>query len=254
MSSPAELQLLYRVGNAPVQHYPFPHLYVRDVFPAAYYAELQRNLPDPRRMRTLEEARGTRGYPERFVMPIDGEQREGMAGAQAAFWRELWRWMLGGRLGHVVLQKFAPVIEQRLKGVENVEIVDEALLVHDRTRYSLGPHTDSPRKLVSVLFYLPDDERLAAHGTSIYLPKEPGFTCEGRKHHPFEGFERLATMPFLPNSLFAFAKTDNSFHGVEPFDVADAGRWLLLFDLQVRPAAAPAAPPPQAGPSVAFKF
>jgi hypothetical protein len=250
-SSSAELDVLYRVGNAPVQGYPFPHLYVRDVFPAAYYAELQRNLPDPLKMRTLEEARGTRGYPERFVMPVDGERREGMGEGQAAFWRGLWQWMLGGRLGHLVLQKFAPVVEARLKGMPDVEIVDEALLVHDRTKYSLGPHTDSPRKLISVLFYLPADERLARHGTSIYVPKEQGFTCPGRTHHPFDRFDRMATMPFLPNSLFAFAKTENSFHGVEPFDVPDAGRWLLLFDLQVRqaPQAAPAG-----GPEVRFQF
>jgi hypothetical protein len=42
---------------------------------------------------------------------------------------------------------------------------------------------------------------------------------------------------------------------VEPFDVADAGRWLLLFDLQVRQTATPAAAPgPASGPSVQFKF
>jgi hypothetical protein len=253
MSSSAELEVLYKVGNAPLQGYPFPHFYVPDVFPQPYYAELQRNLPDPRAMKSLEEARGTRGYPERSVLAIDGKRPEGMPEAQFAFWRDLWQWMLGGRLGHVVLQKFGHVVGPRLEGMPGAEIVDEALLVHDRTRYSLGPHTDSPRKLVSMLFYLPADERLAAHGTSIYLPKDPAFTCEGRQHHGFEKFDRLKTMPFVPNSLFAFVKTQNSFHGVEPFGVENAGRWLLLFDLQIRQAPAAAAPPPS-GPAVKFSF
>ena len=129
--------------------------------------------------------------------------------------------------------------------------------MHDRTRYSLGPHTDSPTKVVSLLFYLPADERLAQHGTSIYVPKDPAFTCPGGPHHPFGGFDRIATMPFLPNSLFGFVKTDNSFHGVEPFLEPGAGRWLLLYDLRLRRIAT-ADPAPAAAaavaPRVQFKF
>ena len=54
--------------------------------------------------------------------------------------------------------------------------------------------------LFRLLFYLPADARFARHGTSIYVPKEPGFVCPGGPHHEFEKFERMATMPFLPNS------------------------------------------------------
>lgn len=247
MSSRAELELLYKIGNAPVRHYPFPHLYVPDVFPADYYAEMQRNLPAPERMKSLEEARGTKGYPERSVMAL-GED------GVPPFWRELWNWMLGGRLGHLMLQKFGPAVEARLRSMPDAEIYDEAILVHDRTRYSLGPHSDSPRKLITMLFYLPADERLARYGTSIYVPKDPNFRCPGGPHYKFEGFDRMATMPFVPNALFAFVKTDNSFHGVEPFDVPDAGRWLLLVDFFVRQGEAAAAPAQKPGPAVTFKF
>ncbi|HYD56220.1 MAG TPA: hypothetical protein VEB41_04875 [Burkholderiales bacterium] len=247
MSSRAELDVLYKIGNAPVLNYPFPHFFVRDVFPADYYAEMQRNLPRPEAMKSLEEARGTRGYPERSVMTL-GEEAP-------AFWAGLWRWMLGGRVGHLMLQKFAPVVQARLQGIPDAEITDEAILVHDRTQYALGPHSDSPRKLITMLFYLPADERLARYGTSIYVPKDPDFRCPGGPHYSFEIFDRMATMPFVPNALFAFAKTDNSFHGVERFDVPNAGRWLLLVDLYVRQGTAAAAPQAApGGPSVAFKF
>ena len=53
----------------------------------------------------------------------------------------------------------------------------------------------------------------------------------GGPHYPFEWFERMASMPFRPNSLFTFVKGDNSFHGVEPVRDADCKRWLLLFDV-----------------------
>lgn len=248
MSSRAEPEVLYKIGNAPVRNYPFPHIYVRDVFPADYYADIQRNLPRPETMKSLEEARGVKGYPERSVMVL------GRDGAPP-FWRELWTWMLGGPLGQLMLQKFAPVVQARLRALQDYEIHDEALLVHDRTRYALGPHTDASRKLITMLFYLPADERLARYGTSIYVPKDRNFRCPGGPHYGFDAFERMATMPFLPNTLFAFAKTDNSFHGVECFDVADAGRWLLLVDLFVRRRGAQAAPMPRnPGPAVTFKF
>jgi hypothetical protein len=133
-----------------------------------------------------------------------------------------------------VLDKFRAFIDARFKG-RQPEFGDEALLVNDRTDYSLGPHTDTTSKVVSVLFYLPGDDRLEKHGTSLYVPRKPGFTCQGGPHYLFDGFERVATMPFLPNTMFAFVKTDNSFHGVEP--IADAGisRYLLLYDLRVKP-------------------
>jgi len=41
-------------------------------------------------------------------------------------------------------------------------------------------------------------------------------------------------MPFLPNTMFAFVKTDHSFHGVEPIVDAGISRYLLLYDLRVK--------------------
>jgi hypothetical protein len=41
-------------------------------------------------------------------------------------------------------------------------------------------------------------------------------------------------MPFLPNTMFAFVKTDHSFHGVEPIADAGVSRYLLLYDLRVK--------------------
>ena len=43
----------------------------------------------------------------------------------------------------------------------------------------------------------------------------------------------MMTMPFLPNTLFAFMKTHNSFHGVEPIQEIGVRRDLLLYDIKV---------------------
>ena len=98
----------------------------------------------------------------------------------------------------------------------------------------LGPSHVVFWSLAILLFYLPSDESQAHLGTSLYVPKDAQFTCAGDVHHPFDRFERVAGMPFQPNSLFAFVKTTNSFHGVEPVIDANARRHLLLDDIQLK--------------------
>ncbi len=247
MSSGVDLEIIYRIANAPVRAFPFPHLYVPDILPPDYYAELQENLPAAAVLAPLAQARGSQGYPERSVMALGGDLPPGLTEAQRAFWTGFGRVLLGGRLAHAVLQKFGAEIERQLKGVPDFEIFDEAMLVCDRTRYALGPHTDSPKKLASLLFYLPADRGQLEYGTSVYVPRDPQFTCPGNAHHDFADFERAATMPFAPNSLFAFPKSATSFHGVEPIRAAGVARYLGLYDLRVR-AVAPAAPDPSGPP------
>jgi hypothetical protein len=139
--------------------------------------------------------------------------------------------MVGGRFMQLALTKFAPFISQRFQGQADVRFHDEALLVQDTTHYKLGPHTDAPRKVITFLFYLPGDLSQEHLGTSMYLPKDRDFRCPGGPHHPHAQFDRVWTMPFRPNSLFAFLKTNVSFHGVEPVNDPGIRRWLLLYDI-----------------------
>jgi len=235
MSSSAELQLAYRYGNAPVFGFPYPHSFIRDVFPKDFYDEMRRNLPDPAAMIPIEQARAVKGYKERFVLGLNPQHLEKLPADKRKFWQDFGGWLLSGRFSQLGMSKYRNLIEQRFKGQSGFEFYHEALLVEDVTNYKLGPHTDATRKVVTLLFYLPKDESQAHLGTSIYVPKDLSFTCPGGPHHPFEQFDRVVTMPFLPNSMFTFVKTDNSFHGVEPVNDPDTRRWLLLFDIYVRP-------------------
>jgi hypothetical protein len=260
MYSHVEPELTYNIANAPFRLFPYPHIYVPDVFPKDFYAALQENLPDPAAMIPIGEAHRIQGYNERFVLELAGEHLETLSDAQKRFWREFAGWLLGDRFRELILAKFQAIIKPRFAGVADVQFYSESLLVKDITKYSLGPHSDSPKKVVTLLFYLPKDLSQSHLGTSIYFPKDPNFTCSGGPHYGFENFIRLATMPFQPNSLFAFVKTNNSFHGVEPVLDPDTRRWLLLYDVYVRKniqqQAQAAAPPPtpQSPSGVSFTF
>ncbi len=98
-------------------------------------------------------------------------------------------------------------------------------------------------KLISLLFYCPDDDSRKHLGTSIYTPIDPDFRCAGGPHYPHERFTKVATMEYRPNALFAFFKTDNSFHGVDPIRDADVLRDLMLYDIRVT--TGPADPSPK---------
>jgi hypothetical protein len=252
MYSGADLQPCYKVANAPLNVFPYPHFFVQDVFAAEYYQQIQANLPEPSDMLPIEQVRPVKGYPERFVLDFKGPQLQSLPAYKQAFWLDLHKWLVGGRFGQLVLNKFGHFLNQRFSK-EQVGLHDEALLVQDITNYKLGPHTDSPRKVITLLFYLPKDTSQSHMGTSIYVPKDPAFRCPGGPHYPHEGFERLWSMPFVPNSLFAFFKSDNSFHGVEPVVDEDTKRWLLLYDLYEDAPVAASAPAP-AAPKMKFSF
>lgn len=105
--------------------------------------------------------------------------------------------------------------------------------MQDYTTCALGPQTESPQTVLLFLFCLPADDFLRHLDTSIYVPKDPNFSCQGGAHHPFDRFHCMATMPYLPNALSAFVKTHKSFHGVEPIQEASVRRDVLLYDVKV---------------------
>jgi len=236
MSFGADLHVLYKIANSPILQYPYPHIYVKDVFPDDYFRALREHLPPESALKTLTSLRRVVGeYPDsRLVLPLAPEHIGALPEPYRAFWGQLASWLLGGAFGQAILPKFMDGLKQRFGDLGRMQFFDEALLVQDSTTYSLGPHTDNPKKVLSFLFYLPADDSMARLGTSIYVPRDPEFSDDGRGHFLPDSFLRMTTMPYLPNTLFAFLKTNNSFHGVEPISDPDVRRDLLLYDIKVQ--------------------
>ncbi len=205
---------VYKLRNAEIAPYPFPHFFAADVFPHDFYAQLRAELPADDRYTQFNPL-----YKERLIT--------GAAEAPClrAFQSEYFL--------HSVASVFAPEVA-RLGG--GFELLGELRLVRDSAGYQITPHTDAPWKLISLLFYLPEDERGAAHGTSIYVPKDHTKRCAGGPHWPREMFDLVYTAPYLPNSCFGFWKTDHSWHGVEKID-APIRRDVLLYNVYDKRAA-----------------
>ena len=169
-SSDVDLHVQYRIANAPMLEFPYPHIYVRDIFPQDFYARLRANLPSEAHLRTLRSmGRVADDYPDtRLVMPLRHEHTAKLEPAQRAFWEELMGWMRGPRFGELMIAKFALYLQHRFNDLRAQRFGDEALVVRDRTTYSLPPHTDAQDKVLSFLFYLPPDASMAPLGTSLY--------------------------------------------------------------------------------------
>ena len=257
MSFDAENHVLYRIANAPLLAYPFPHFYATDVFPADFYAELRRRLPEQAGYTRIDEtgtvAKGM--YKERFVCSLDElEGREFESGAGTSFWADLSGWLLGDAFSRLILDRFRPSLRERFGPDNEPRIETDARLVRDFTNYAISPHTDSPRKVVSLLFYLPQDDAMRHLGTSIYAPKNPDFRCEGKGHHSFDLFKKVATMEYRPNTLFAFFKTERAFHGVDRIADAEVVRDLLLYNIYVTKVVTSRRPPEAAKPGFAWPW
>jgi hypothetical protein len=170
--------------------------------------------------------RAQRGMNEGWTKNLPAELRE--------FWDSFNEWFLGPELAQAALESFAAPLSARFReGTPWPMVSAEADLVRHRAGYSLGPHSDWHTKIVVLLIYLAFDESASHLGTSLYRPKDRGFSCHVSKTYPFENFIRVKTAPYKPNSLLAFLRSDVSFHGVEPLSgqdvAASGGRDLIQY-------------------------
>jgi hypothetical protein len=241
MFAEAKRHTMDRIRAAEVQADPFPHVYIDNVFPVDFYAEMQaRLLGDSNYKRLVETGRVSKGYsPERYcLMPDQVEAASGAVADNARFWDTLFRTYCDDAFTQVWIDTFKDAIGDRFARREvpddlgeTPHVAPEIFLMRDRQQYSLSPHTDSPRKVVAALFYLPPDNSLSHLGTTLYAPKDKARRHDGRSHLSRAEFDIVRSMPYRANTLFAFPKTAVSFHGVEPIEMP-AQRDIMLFDIK----------------------
>jgi hypothetical protein len=237
MSFDVEQHLHYRIANAQVLHYPFPHFYIENVFPDDWYQQLVAHFPEQRWYMRLDET-GTvpkGAYPERFVCALEAaRQAEIELDGDAGPWKQISPVFEGAKFAQRVLSLFNDAVVERFGQDAELEFDTDCRLVRDFSNYAIAPHTDSPRKVVSLLFYMPPDRSMADLGTSIYVPNNPKLRCEGTAHHRFEDFKKVMTAGYLPNSLFGFFKNDRAFHGVDRIERPRVQRDSVLYNIYVK--------------------
>lgn len=240
MYSGVEEFVLQRITAAPVLREPFAHCVIDGVFPAEFFEAIIDHWPEEPSWQPLAESGrvGKGNYAERLVVLMNQPGYARLDEERRNFWsRSVGEWLLGPRFRAVLLDKFAADLAATSFGARPEKTAGDALIVSDRTNYAIGPHTDAPHRVISLLFYLPEDATFRRFGTSFYEPLDPAFRCKGGPHHSFKRFRRINTIEFVPNRLVAFPKSDRCFHGVEPVDLPGIERRLLIYNVRRAPAA-----------------
>jgi hypothetical protein len=224
-----------RLSTACVKTDPYPHFYIEKLFPGEFYEELLAHLPDTASYQPLSSTGKVdpRTYSTRLVLPLETMGLSSLPFHQLLFWGKFAAAINSPKWISTLLEKFSPYIKERFgHHYDRVKFDSTAELVRDCTNYSIGPHTDHPIRVLTLLFYFPRLADQSHLGTSVYEPEDTAFECEGFVHHPFSGFRKLHTAPFLPNSVFGFVRSNRSFHGREPIPDEGIERNLMNYYLQ----------------------
>jgi hypothetical protein len=212
---------------------PSPHFYSTKAFDPALYTLIRDHLPESKYYGGVGGRTGNvRAKKARLALPFTKDRLDTLPSNQMQFWTEMTGYFQSPEFLKLAMSSYGPFLRELrpdLLKPQQFEIRFE--LLRDATAYGIGPHSDHPQKVMTLLFYLSAGETSEALGTSFYTPRVDGFRCTTGRHHEYKDFNLFKTYAYAPNTVLSFLRTDTSFHGVEVIDVEnvqrDVMRWML---------------------------
>lgn len=219
---------LRKLATAETWSHPFPHLMAAKFLPTA----MARALADAWPHRLMQPMPSERtGNPQalksRRLFRLD---RQGLIALPAGDQR-LWQCFhnLISSLAPAMLHSLPPPPHgQRIASAKGMRLAPRIDLWSDFSGYGVPPHTEAPHKFANFLLYISPDPSLAEEGTSIYVPRDSSLRSWKGSMMPRENFKRISTVPYRPNLLFGFRKTDLSFHGKETVELKETAPRMTI--------------------------
>ena len=234
MSLPEETQYICNsIDESVLYDDPFYHLYINNFFSNEFYNNLLNFLPSRDKYIQINKTGSvSKDYPEeRYIFNITPESFEIFDAQQKLFFGQVVTSLMSVNFFDSIIKKF----DNKIEKVNPNKLDLRISLVKDLTKYNLGAHTDTSKKFITFLFYLPEDDSHKHIGTSMYKLKEKSNTSlSGEKHFSDkdtkEFFDEVKLAQFLPNSVLIFPRTDHSYHGVGSINTGAYERNLLLLN------------------------
>lgn len=226
-------EMATRIAATRVVARPFPHLVLDDALPMALRRAIDEAWPEPDLMVQTNFGRRRERPVSRLTHLTQGRQQ--------AIWRSVHRVMAAAseairvKLDRHLGDKFRPMIgpdwRRRLRGVGYAP--SDCQIAEYRGRIELDPHVDHARIVINGFVYLDDPVPVPAEprrGTMLYRSR--GFAWPTNLQIPPKVRDRFLVpdreVGWRDNRLFAYVNGPWSFHGVDPHDLGDARRRLLM--------------------------
>jgi hypothetical protein len=183
---------------------PFPHLRLTDVFPADVYGNMLDCMPDPQAYRGMsgrsKEARLADGTPTRTKIDLLPEATRFLP----EVWVKVGHALCDEAVGRAFMRRLAPgLVRRHGPDFASQRFYPIPTLTRDVTGYRIGIHPDTRRKAITVQLYLPRDRSVTHLGTQFH------------RRLPDGKFEKVERMDFAPNTGYAFAVGDDTWHSLD---------------------------------------
>ena len=197
------------VRDAQADEWPFYYLRFGRAFPDDFYAAMLEAMPigdgGYRALSGKAKARNVtaEGKPTRAKIDLFPEHIRHLPAEKREVWDVAGRVLRSTELGKVFVERLAPGLKRRFgTDFAKVRMYPVPILTRDTAGYFITAHSDTLWKGITVQFYLPPDNSTQQIGTIFHegLPN-------GKK-------PKRTKMLFSPNTGYAFAVADNTWHSV----------------------------------------
>src|SRR5258705_3364929 len=189
------------IDAAVEDHEPFTHIRLADVFPADLYSEMLDSMPESDDYRAMSgRAKGS----ARTKLDLVPEWINDLPPEKRWVWEVVGRALRSPQVREAFKRRLAPGLERRF-GADHARIgmYPLPILTRDVPGYKIGIHPDTRWKGMTIQIYLPRDQSIEHVGTIFHKRNGDGT------------YQVASRMPFWPNTGYAFAVGQDTYHSVE---------------------------------------
>ncbi len=188
---------------------PFYHLEFERVFPADIYAAMVEQMPSSADYRPLPGRNKGNiredGTSTRVKIDLFPEYTRHLPEPKRTLWDTVGRALCSAEVQAAFMRRLASGLERRFGAdFAATGMYPIPVLTRDIPGYRITPHTDTHWKGITVQLYLPRDDRHTNIGTIFHDRLADG------------SLPKAMQMKFAPNTGYAFAVADNTWHSADP--------------------------------------
>ncbi|HZQ11500.1 MAG TPA: hypothetical protein VFB31_01680 [Pseudolabrys sp.] len=194
------------VENARAVETPFFHLEFDHVFPDDIYAQILGLMPENSDYRSMHgQSKVKEGTQTRVKIDLFPEYIRNLPPEKRALWDIVGRALCSEKVKQAFMRRLAPGLKKRFgENFARVGMYPIPILTRDIPGYLITPHTDTRWKGITVQLYLPKDDANTDIGTIFH-----SVLSDGSK-------PKATQMRFAPNTGYAFAVGDDTWHSADP--------------------------------------